>query len=534
MTVAERISSLEGKLIVSCQASEGDHFRRPDLMARFALSAVEGGARGIRANGPSDVSAIRDVIDVPIIGIQKQSMPDGRVLITPTMEAIEELVKAGADLIALDCTSRGQTYGAFERIRSIKEQYGVPILADIATLEEAKAAASAGADAVLSTLRGYTDETSHIEVFEPLFIRALVEVLRIPVIAEGRIHSPNQARQALAVGAFAVIVGAAITRPRDITRSFVDAVQKSRHPKSGITVAIDLGATNTKFGLVSTKGEIFAEGHVPTPAMQGRQSLLDHLKTVASRSLADASVQRFSPTGIGIATAGWIDSKQGSVAYATDNLPGWTGTPIAEELRASLGIPVRVENDANALAIAEKYFGVATAMENFVCITLGTGVGGGCYINGRLNRGAHYFANAIGHMSIYPDGLACNCGQRGCLEAYANAKALLSYAQGRFHSAEDLITAANAGDRNAKTAIETLAKHLAKGCALLVQLLDPQALVLAGGLVQDNPILFEALAVELSQLVSVWEQRRVLITASKLGYYGGVLGAAALAVEEPG
>ncbi len=138
MNMSERINSLAGRLIVSCQASEGDPFRSPDLMKRFAAAAVEGGAAGIRANGPLDVAAVRSAVDVPIIGIEKQIMPDGKILITASMEAIEHLVEAGADLIALDCTARGQRFGAFERIQMVRERYRIPVLADIATLEEAR------------------------------------------------------------------------------------------------------------------------------------------------------------------------------------------------------------------------------------------------------------------------------------------------------------------------------------------------------------------------------------------------------------
>jgi glucokinase-like ROK family protein len=530
MKVRERIGVLEGRLIVSCQAGDGDPFRSPDLMARFALAAVEGGAAGIRANGSIDVAAIRQTVTVPIIGIHKQRMPDGRVLITPSMEAIEELIDAGADMIALDCTARGQRLGALERIAKTKERYGVPVLADIATTGEAQTAAAAGADAVLSTLHGYTENTAASKAFEPSFIRELVNAVRVPVIAEGRIHSPRQAKEAVAAGSFAVIVGTAITRPRETTRSFVDAVHKAVASQSATIVAIDLGATNTKFGVVSSNGRISSEGYVATPTMNGRETLLEHLKKTAEKVLEGAA-EGPAPGGIGIATAGWIDFKRGSVAYATDNLPGWTGTPIAAELKAELGLPVWVENDANALAVAEKRFGAAKTLDHFVCITLGTGVGGGCYINGQLNRGAHYFANAIGHMSIDAQGPECNCGQRGCLETYASAKALLSYAHGEFETAEALILAANHGNSNALNAVAVLASYLARGCAILVQLLDPEAIILAGGLAQKNQMLINVLRDELSQLVSVCEARRLSIMASRLGYYGGVLGAAAIALE---
>jgi predicted NBD/HSP70 family sugar kinase len=218
------------------------------------------------------------------------------------------------------------------------------------------------------------------------------------------------------------------------------------------------------------------------------------------------------------------------VVYATDNLPGWTGTEIARVIGGATGLPVSVENDANALAVGEAEFGAGRGLSDFVCITLGTGVGGGCYAGGRLNRGGHFFANALGHISIDPHGRECNCGQRGCLETYANTAALLRYGGGRYHSAEELIDAARAGEPVAVSAVHELANHLATGCAILVHLLDPQALILAGGLVQNNPLLIASLREKLSGLVTVWNQRQLRVIVSDLGYHAGVLGAAAVAL----
>jgi predicted NBD/HSP70 family sugar kinase len=192
---------------------------------------------------------------------------------------------------------------------------------------------------------------------------------------------------------------------------------------------------------------------------------------------------------------------------------------------------VAVENDANAVAVAERHFGLGRDVSNFVCVTLGTGVGGGCYVGGRLNRGAHFFANAFGHMSVEPEGLACNCGQRGCLEVHANAAALVRYAGETFGSAEDLIRAANLGDPPARAAIRTYARYLARGCAAMVHLLDPERLIFSGGLAQNNPALLADLENELAKLVTVWTRRRLGIRVSPLAYYGGVLGAAAVARE---
>ena len=212
------------KLIVSCQARAGEPFRDPDSMAKFAASAVAGGAAAIRTNGSDDIRAIRKAVGVPIIGIRKEMQSDGKVLITPTFESAQELMAAGADMIALDVTRRGQQYGALERVRRIRQELEVPVLADIATLDEALAAARAGADFVLSTLRGYTDETSGVRSFDLGFIQELVDRSPVPVIAEGMIHTPEQAHAALAAGAYAVVVGSAITRPVTIARRFADRI----------------------------------------------------------------------------------------------------------------------------------------------------------------------------------------------------------------------------------------------------------------------------------------------------------------------
>jgi putative N-acetylmannosamine-6-phosphate epimerase len=221
------LQQLHGKLVVSCQAREGEAFRDPESQARFAISAVDGGARGIRAEGPDDVRAIRRAVSTPIIGIRKIPQRDGRVLITPTFESARELVEAGADMIAIDVTLRGKRLGAIERLQRIRAELKVPVLADIATLDEGLAAAEAGADAVLSTMRGYTDETAQVRSFDCEFIRELAQQSPVPVLAEGMIQTPEQARAALDAGAYAVIVGSAITRPVTITRRFVSAIEDS-------------------------------------------------------------------------------------------------------------------------------------------------------------------------------------------------------------------------------------------------------------------------------------------------------------------
>jgi len=533
MTSGEAAEAIRGTLIVSCQATEGDIFHDPQSIARFAAAAVAGGAAAIRANGPADVRAIRGITRVPIIGIHKVRHHDGLVLITPTFEAAEALVEAGADMVALDCTSRGQESGALDRIREIRYRLNVPVLADVAKIAEAKAAVEAGADFVLSTLRGYTEETNYVQDFDPNFIRDLVRASSVPVIAEGRIASPEQARQAVAAGALAIVVGTAITRPADIARSFSAAIENEylRRNKVSEAIGIDLGGTKTKYGIVRSDGAVLFKSAVETPAKSGAQALLDNLKRVTEIAARHAKDGGYEPVAIGVATAGWVDARTGRVVYATDNLPGWTDTPIGEELSAVSGLPVAVENDANALAVGEKHFGAARSFTDFVALTLGTGLGGGCYVGGTLNRGPHYIANQIGHVPFESDGLPCSCGMRGCLETYVNAAALIRYAGGSFRSAAQVIAAANAGEKQAVEAIRVLGRHLARGSATLIAFLDPQALILGGGLTENNPLLFSVLHEKLPQHLRPWESRGLRILPSELGYHGGVMGAAALAFE---
>lgn len=525
------LQTVRGRLLVSCQAASGDPFDEPGCMARFALAAVNGGAAGIRANGPRDIRAIRQAVSVPIIGIDKRVASDGRVLITPDFDHARALAEAGADLIAVDCTRRGQQYGALARVARLRREMDRIVVADIATEEEAIAAVQAGAQIVLSTMRGYTDETAHLLEFDPTFISSLVQCAGVPVIAEGRIHHPAQARAAMDAGASAVIVGTAISRPAAITRWFANALREhfpSHRPR--YVAAVDMGGTYTKAGIVSESGELAGEFVAPTP-VGGRAALLAHLSRTVDQCLRCAGEEGHPVSAIGIATAGWVDTDSGSIAYATENLPGWTGAPVRDVLEAEFGLPTFVENDANVLAHAERRFGAAQGLNDFVCITLGTGVGGGCYANGALIRGANCFANAIGHMNIRPGGLPCTCGQSGCLEMYANATAFVRSADDpMLDTAEKVIAAANEGHRGAREAIRKCAEALADGCASVLHLLDPRMIVLSGGLAQSNVLLSRDVEDFLREKVMNWERRGVEIRISTLGYHSGVLGAAALAL----
>ncbi len=220
------IASLKGGLIVSCQAAEGTPLHGSSIMAAMARAAEIGGAVGIRADGPSDIRAIKQAVNLPVIGINKIGRSESEPYITPTAQAAREIVEAGADIVALDATLRPRSSGlTAERLIAKVKELGVPVMADISTLEEGIAAAEAGADIVATTMSGYTPYSRRSEMPDLMLVRRLVGEVKVPVIAEGKIWTPDQARMAIRLGAHAVVVGTAITRPHIVTERFVKALR---------------------------------------------------------------------------------------------------------------------------------------------------------------------------------------------------------------------------------------------------------------------------------------------------------------------
>ncbi|WP_353065698.1 N-acetylmannosamine-6-phosphate 2-epimerase [Tunturibacter psychrotolerans] len=223
---------LHGRIVVSCQADEGDPLDDLDTLNRIATSVLRGGAGGLRAEGVTRIAAFRSLTDLPIIGIIKAYDANGDVYITPDFFSAKAISDAGADIIALDCTARRLTAPEpwTELIPRIHAELHRPVLADIASLEDAVAAERAGADAVATTLYGYTAETAGIRTPSWPLLQALVAHLTVPILLEGHITHPPDALHALTLGATAVVVGSAITRPETITRRFVGvARQKNLH-----------------------------------------------------------------------------------------------------------------------------------------------------------------------------------------------------------------------------------------------------------------------------------------------------------------
>ena len=225
----EKVESLKGKLIVSCQALPHEPLHSSIIMGRMALAAKEGGAYGIRANTKEDIAEIQARVDLPVIGIVKRDYEDSKVYITPTMKEINELMEVKPDIIALDATHSlrpgGRTLDEF--YREIRKSYPEQLLmADCSTVEEALHADQLGFDFIGTTLVGYTDQSRDLKIESNDFeiIRQIVEKVKHRVIAEGNINTPEKAKRVIELGAFSVVVGSIITRPQLITKSFAEAL----------------------------------------------------------------------------------------------------------------------------------------------------------------------------------------------------------------------------------------------------------------------------------------------------------------------
>ncbi len=222
------VARIRGRLVVSCQALPGSPLRRPAIIAALAQCAERGGAAGVRVDGPDDVAAVRRAVGVPIIGIYK-TPGASPVYITPTFESAQAVARAGADIVAVQATRERDEHGMplVALIARIHAECGVPVMADVSTVEEGLAAAAAGADLVATTMAGYTPHSRKIPGPDLELVRDLARRGPVPVVAEGRIHTPEDAAAALRAGAWAVVVGRAITMPEAITERFVRALAEA-------------------------------------------------------------------------------------------------------------------------------------------------------------------------------------------------------------------------------------------------------------------------------------------------------------------
>lgn len=218
------INSVFQGLIVSCQALENEPLFGAEIMGKMALAAKEGGARAIRANTVVDIMEIKKVTGLPVVGLIKRDYPDSEIYITPTLREVKELVETKCEVIALDATNRSRPNGESLKtlVQYIHENSDALVMGDIATEEDAYYAVECGVDMVSTTLSGYTADSPKMEGPDFALVEKLVQTVKVPVIAEGRITTPEQAAKMIRLGAHAVVVGGAITRPQLITKRFTE------------------------------------------------------------------------------------------------------------------------------------------------------------------------------------------------------------------------------------------------------------------------------------------------------------------------
>jgi glucokinase len=303
-------------------------------------------------------------------------------------------------------------------------------------------------------------------------------------------------------------------------------------------IGIDLGGSHITAALVTQKGRIKAKKKISfDKAPNGKNGIRLIKQSVSHLS---SSISHLSLSGLGLACPGSVDTERGIVLADSPNLIGWKGTKVKQELEKSLKIPVFIDNDANLAAWGEKCWGAGRKSKNLICLTLGTGVGGGIIINNRIYRGSHFYAAEIGHMSVDPNGQLCSCGQPGHLEALISAPAIVhSYNAAmlkcynvktlKHSNAKTIFDAARKGDKTALAVVNQTARYLGIACVSLINIFDPEMVIIGGGVANAGDILFSPLRQQVKAGIMKHPYRRPQIVKAQLGEDAGLLGAVALA-----
>ena len=310
-------------------------------------------------------------------------------------------------------------------------------------------------------------------------------------------------------------------------------------------IGVDIGGTNVKIALVNKKGEISFPKTVPTRAEMGYEYTVGNITQCIKDLMNEAGIDKNSLEGIGFGFPGQIDCDNG-VVRILPNIPGWINVPIAEIMQKEFNVPVKVDNDVRCMALAESTYGAGQGCKNLICITIGTGIGSGLIINGKLVRGASNAAGEIGHIKLeMHDGLLCGCGDSGCFEAYASGPSIVAMAKdyvlggksAKFRElagSVDAITpaivakAAEEGDVVAKKIFERMGEYLGIGLASVVNLLNPEKIVIGGGVADAGDILFEPLRKTLKDRAMPIQGEAVEVVHASLGNTAGIIGASLL------
>jgi len=306
-----------------------------------------------------------------------------------------------------------------------------------------------------------------------------------------------------------------------------------------IIAGVDLGGTNIKAGLVTDTGEVIQRHQRQTLAGHGPEAVAARICQVVHECIQKAGMEPFRVRGIGIGSPGTIDLKNGVVLFSP-NLPGWRDIPLRRMVEEGLRMPCLLDNDANVAALAEQWVGAGRGASSLVLFTLGTGIGGGIVLDGRIWHGANGVAGEVGHMSINPDGPRCNCGNYGCFEVYASATGMVrrmreSIAGGATTSlaarlseftAEDIHKAALAGDLPARENIEQTGRYLGLGASNIMHIVNPQVVAFSGGVTAAGDMLMTPLLDEVQRRTLEASRMNVRICFAELPNDAGIIGAA--------
>ncbi|OWA34277.1 hypothetical protein B9G55_18330 [Saccharibacillus sp. O16] len=317
-------------------------------------------------------------------------------------------------------------------------------------------------------------------------------------------------------------------------------------------LGFDLGGTRIKMGIVERSGRVHGFRSTSTDSAKGRAHLLNVLRQIGQSAPGEAASLGLRLVGVGIGTAGFVDA-QGRVAYATENLPGWTGTNLKKELEEATGLPAAALNDVHAMALGEAWLGLPASrgLRDFVCVTLGTGIGGCLIQNGQIFGGRDGYAGGFGHQIVMQEGgISCGCGSSGCWESYASVNALKRLIAERLPSdpaeinrtADDpqnvsspiplpdprqLFEAARSGSSLALAIVDEYASRVAVGLVNLVHTLNVGDFVIGGAIAAQGDFLLRRIAGEVErQIMPVYRGEGITLHPATLGEQAGVIGAA--------
>lgn len=299
------------------------------------------------------------------------------------------------------------------------------------------------------------------------------------------------------------------------------------------SIGVDLGGTNLRVAAVTPQGEILEKSAHSTTYEHGPVGVVDAMVEIIRRIRSDFSQREL--VGVGIGVPGFIDMDTG-VIVGSANLPGFTGFPVRDTIQEHLGIPIILENDANAAALGEKWLGAGKDVDHLVLLTLGTGIGGGIVHDGKILRGFRGMAGEVGHMTVFPDGNPCGCGNCGCLEKHASASAIAAMAgmmgiATQHFSAREVYDLAVAGNPRAKLVFESMGRALGIAIANLINLFNFPLYLLSGGPLPAWDFFAPTMLDQIKKRSFIFEPTKTRVEKAVLGSDAGLYGAAYLPLQ---